>query len=188
MRARHVTAATAAALALTALGSLAAVAAPGVADASPVALVRCAEKDVTVRAEPSDDSDGVLKLSVRNDSAKACLVDRVPTVTYGDLDGAALPLPTVPHAGYTLAAHASAYAAVRSVSDSDDAKDEARTVLYVTVAAVPDHDGSRFQALALGSPAGVHVWEPVTTLWQSSPARAGQVLQEETTGRGAIAA
>ncbi|MGY0021868.1 DUF4232 domain-containing protein [Streptomyces sp. YJ-C3] len=182
MHVRPVTAATVAALALTAL------AAPTAwADASAAELPRCAEKDLTVRAEPSDDADDVLKLSVRNDSARACLVDRVPTITYGDLDGAALPLPTVPHAGRTLAAHGTAYAAVRSVSDSDDAEKEARTVMYVNVAAVPDHDGRTFQALKLGAPAGVRVWEPVTTLWQSSPDRAAQVLEEETTGRGTLA-
>ncbi|MEV1021216.1 DUF4232 domain-containing protein [Streptomyces sp. NPDC050264] len=186
MRARPVTAATVAALALTALAVPSAV-----SGASGAELPRCAEKNLTVRAEPSDDSDDadVLKLSVRNDAARACLVDRVPTVTYGDLDGAALPLPTVPHAGRALAAHTTVYAAVLSVSsDPKDSDDEARTVPSVNVAAVPDHDGRTFQALKLGAPVGVRVWEPVTTLWQSSPDRAAQVLQEETTGKGTIAA
>ncbi|MEB8342220.1 DUF4232 domain-containing protein [Streptomyces endophyticus] len=188
MRARHVTrhaaAAVAAALALTALT----VPASGAAgSAAPAALARCGENDVTVRADPSDDNADILKLSVRNDSSKACLVDRVPTVTYGELDGAALPLPTVPHAGRTLAAHHTAYAAVLSVSNPEDAKDEAPAVMYVTVAAVPDHQGRSFQALTLGSPTGVRVWEPVTTLWQSSSSQARQVLMEETTGRGTLA-
>ncbi|MFJ8820926.1 DUF4232 domain-containing protein [Streptomyces sp. NPDC102467] len=188
MRARTVTAATVAALALTALAVPATM--PGApSGASAAELPRCAEKNLTVRAEPSDDSAGVLKLSVRNDSARACLVDRVPTVTYGDLDGAALPLPTVPHAGRTLAAHTTVYAAVLSVSTEPKGGDEeARTVLSVNVAAVPDHDGRTFQALKLGAPAGVRVWEPVTTLWQTSADRAAQVLQEQTTGKGAIAA
>ncbi|NEB81156.1 DUF4232 domain-containing protein [Streptomyces sp. SID14478] len=183
MRARPVTAATVTALALAALAAPAAW-----TGASAAAPPRCAEKDLTVRAEPSDESADVLKLSVRNDSTRACLVDRVPTVTYGELDGAALPLPTVPHAGHTLAPHSTAYAAVLSVAATDDADKEARTVMSVNVAAVPDHNGRTFQALKLGSPTGVRVWEPVTTLWQSSPERAAQVLQEETTGRGTIAA
>ncbi|WP_338693286.1 DUF4232 domain-containing protein [Streptomyces sp. Q6] len=186
MRVRHVTAATAAALALTALAAPAALAGPS--GAISAALPRCAENDLTVRATPSDDNDGVIKLSVRNNAAKPCLVDRVPTITYGDLDGAALPLPSMPHAGHKLGGHDTAYAAVRSLSDSDDADEQARTVMFVTVTAVPDHDGRRFQALTLGAPAGLRVWEPVTTLWQDSPARAEQVLQEEITGRGAIAA
>ncbi|MEV3858934.1 DUF4232 domain-containing protein [Streptomyces sp. NPDC050095] len=183
MRVRTVTAATVASLALTAFAVPAAW-----ADTTAAALPRCAEKDLTVRAAPSDEHDDVLELSVRNDSGRACLVDRVPTVTYGDLDGAAVPLPTVPHAGRTLAAHATAYAAVRSVSDSEDADAEARTVPTVNVAAVPDHEGHTFAAIKLGAPAGVRVWEPVTTLWQSSPARAVQVLIEQTTGRNSFAA
>lgn len=142
---------------------------------------------MTVRAEPSEDNADILKLSVRNDSSKACLVDRVPTVTYGELDGAALPLPTVPHAGRALAAHDTAYAAVLSVSDPEDAKDEAPAVMYVTIAAIPDHQGRSFQALTLGSPTGVRVWEPVTTLWQPSASHAQQVLEKETTGRGTLA-
>lgn len=185
MRARHVTrhatAAVTAALALTALTV------PTAERADSAALARCGENDVTVRAEPSDDNADILKLSVRNDSSKACLVDRVPTVTYGELDGAALPLPTVPHAGRALAAHDTAYAAVLSVSDPEDAKDEAPAVMYVTVAAIPDLQGRSFQALTLGSPTGVRVWEPVTTLWQSSASGAQQVLEEETTGRGTLA-
>ncbi|MFI5658641.1 DUF4232 domain-containing protein [Streptomyces sp. NPDC051684] len=194
MRARHVTrhaaAACVAALALTALAAPTAGAAGSAAPAAPAApavLARCGENDVTVRAQPSDDNADILKLSVRNDSSKTCLVDRVPTVTYGDLDGAALPLPLVPHAGRTLAAHDTAYAAVLSVSDAEDAKDEAPAVMFVTVAAVPDHEGRSFQALTLGSPTGVRVWEPVTTLWQSSASQAQQVLEEQTTGRGTLA-
>ncbi|MFZ3562477.1 DUF4232 domain-containing protein [Streptomyces sp. BH055] len=188
MRARHVTrhaaAATVAALALTALAAPTAGAA---GSASPAVLARCGENDVTVRAQPSEDNADILRLSVRNDTSKPCLVDRVPTVTYGELDGAALPLPMVPHAGRTLAAHDTAYAAVLSVSDAEDAKDEAPAVMYVTVTVVPDQEGRSFQALTLGSPTGVRVWEPVTTLWQSSASQARQVLMEETTGRGTLA-
>ncbi|MFI7382676.1 DUF4232 domain-containing protein [Streptomyces sp. NPDC049813] len=181
MRARLATVALAAAAALTAL------AAP-TASARPTAtLSPCAEKDLTVRAEPSDGSDGVIKLSVRNDAGRACLVDRVPTVTYGELDGAALPVPQMRHAGRTLAGHHTLYAAVRSLSDSKDAEQEARTVLSLHVSAVPDHDGRTFQVLKLGAPAGLRVYEPVTTLWQTSPDRAAEVLLEETTGRGVLA-
>ncbi|MZD10462.1 DUF4232 domain-containing protein [Streptomyces sp. SID5785] len=186
MRARHLTAATTAALALAALTVPAATAAP--ADATPAAaLPRCAEKNLTLRAEPTDDDGDVLRLSLRNDSGRACLVDRVPIVTYGDLDGAAMPLPTVPHAGRTLAAHATAYAAVRSVTDFDEKEKDVRTVMSVTVSAVPEHHGSTFQALTLGAPTGVRVWSPVTTLWQSSQKEAATVLEEQTTGRSQYA-
>ncbi|GAA2304619.1 DUF4232 domain-containing protein [Streptomyces kunmingensis] len=190
MRVRRATAATVTAVALTALTASTALVAPAASAGTATAAkpAPCAEKNLTVRAEPSDDSDGVLRLSVRNDSARACLVDRVPTVTYGDLDGAALPVPTVRHAGRSLAPHTTVYAAVLSLSDSKDADDEARTVMSLHVAAVPDHDGRTFQVLKLGAPAGLAVYDPVTTLWQSSPHRATQVLLEETTGRGIIAA
>ncbi|MFF3489906.1 DUF4232 domain-containing protein [Streptomyces sp. NPDC002795] len=185
MRARHVTCHAAAAI--TAALALTALAVPAAGAAGSAALARCGENDVTVRAEPSDDNADILRLSVRNDSSKACLVDRVPTVTYGELDGAALPLPMVPHAGRTLAAHDTAYAAVLSVSDSEEAKDKAPAVMYVTVTAVPDHQGSSFQALTLGSPTGVRVWEPVTTLWQSSASQAQRALEKETMGLGTLA-
>ncbi|MGP3776806.1 DUF4232 domain-containing protein [Streptomyces sp. SDT5-1] len=175
-------AASVAALALTVLTAPASGAA-----GKPTVLPRCGENDLTVRARPSDDNADILRLSVRNDSSKACLVDRVPLITYGDLDGAALPLPTVPHAGRVLAAHDTAYAAVLSVSDPEDAEDKAPAVMYVTVAAVPEHEGRSFQALTLGSPTGVRVWEPVTTLWQKSPSQALRVLEEQTTGRGVLA-
>ncbi|MYW66980.1 DUF4232 domain-containing protein [Streptomyces sp. SID8379] len=186
MGVRHVTAAAAAALALTA--GVAPVAFAGAPAATPAALPRCAELDLTVRAEPSDATDGVLMLSVRNDTAKDCVVDRVPTVTYGELDGAALPVPAVPHGGRTLGAHDTVYAAVRSLSDSDDAAEQARVVTSVRVAASPDQDGRAFQALTLGAPAGLEVWEPVTTQWQPSATRAEEVLHAEVTGRGSYAA
>lgn len=181
MRPRHRTAATVAALALAALT----VPAASAAASAPAGreLPRCAEKDLTLRAAP-DDSDGdVLRLSLRNDSGRACLVDRVPIITYGDLDGAALPLPTVPHAGRTLDAHRTVYAAVRSVTDFDKEEREVSTVMSVTVAAVPEHHGSTFQALTLGAPTGVRVWAPVTTLWQSTEKGAAKVLEEQTTGQ-----
>lgn len=188
MRARHVSRhAAAAAVAALTLTALTVPTAGAAGSASRAAPERCGENDVTVRARPSDDNADILRLSVRNDSSKACLVDRVPTVTYGELDGAALPLPMVPHAGRTLAAHDTAYAAVLSVSDPEDAKDEAPAVMFVTVAAVPDHQGRSFQALTLGSPTGVRVWEPVTTLWQSSASKAQKVLVEQTTGRDTMA-
>ncbi|MCX3062832.1 DUF4232 domain-containing protein [Streptomyces beihaiensis] len=177
MRPRHALAVAAAAFCLAAL------AAPVGAAAEPVSAPRCAEKDLTLRAAPSDDTDGsgTIKLSVRNDSSRACLVDRVPTVTYGDLDGAALPVPASPHRARTLAAHTTAYAEVRSLTASDGAEKQAPTVMYVTVAAAPDQQGHRFQVLDLGAPAGLPVWEPVTTLWQTSPSRADRVLHQQAT-------
>ncbi|MBO1332910.1 DUF4232 domain-containing protein [Streptomyces sp. VRA16 Mangrove soil] len=173
MRARHLSAVAAAALTLTALTAPAAVSAgrPAV----------CSENDLTVRAEPSDDTEGVVMLSVRNDSAKACAIAGAPTVTYGDLDGAAQPRP-VPHGDHRLAAHATAYAAVRSLAATEDAENQGAVVTSIKVAASPDQGGRGFQAMTLGAPAGLRVWEPVTTPWLSSTAHAEQVVRDETEG------
>ncbi|MER5951509.1 DUF4232 domain-containing protein [Streptomyces sp. NPDC001904] len=172
MRARHIAAAAAAAL------SLAALTAPAAVSATPAA---CGENDLTLRAEPSDDSDGVIKLSVRNESGRACTVDVAPTVTYGDLDGAAQPRPATKSGTYELAAHATAYAAVRSLA-ATDSDEQPRTVPSLRVAASPDQSGRGFQAMTLGAPTGIQVWEPVTTPWMASPARAAQVIEDQTAG------
>ncbi|MFD8570285.1 DUF4232 domain-containing protein [Streptomyces sp. NPDC059639] len=177
MRARHIAAAAAAALTLAALTAPAAVSA-----SAPAA---CSENDLTLRAEPSDTSDGVIKVSVRNDSGRACTVDVAPTVTYGDLDGAAQPRPATEAGSYELAAHASAYAAVRSLaasSDSADRPEQPPTVPSLRVAASPEQSGRGFQAMTLGAPTGLPVWEPVTTPWEASAARAEQVVQDQTSG------
>ncbi|MCE0448071.1 hypothetical protein LT493_42885 [Streptomyces tricolor] len=46
----------------------------------------------------------VLRVSVTNRGTRACVVDRVPTVTFGNLDGAALPVPEGGTGTYRLAA------------------------------------------------------------------------------------
>lgn len=175
MRARHIAAAAATALSLAALTAPAAVSA-----AAPAA---CGENDLTLRAEPSDDSDGVIKLSVRNDSDRACTVDVAPTVTYGDLDGAAQPRPATKSGTYELAAHSTAYAALRSLAATDtDSGEQPPTVPSLRVAASPDQSGRGFQAITLGAPTGIQVWEPVTTPWLASPARAEKVIEDQTAG------
>jgi len=121
-----------------------------------------------------------VRLSVRNDSSHTCLVDRVPLVTYGDLDGAALPFPLSGDAAYKLDAGKSAHAVVRSLSPSGDS--DARSVGYVVVAANPEHDGRKFTAASLDEPGGLRVWEPVTTLWQPTRALADEVMAEADGG------
>ncbi|MFC9652267.1 DUF4232 domain-containing protein [Streptomyces sp. NPDC056937] len=151
---------------LLATGASAAVPAPAGVFA-PAALATCREAAVKVAATASGTPDQV-RISVTNTSGRACAVDRVPTVTFGDLDGTAQPVPPVESAPYRLAAGATAYALVRTI---DPAAEDSRTVAYLTVAGDPSHHGTRFGAASLGSPAGIRVWEPVTTLWQ--PTRAG---------------
>ena len=168
MRTRPAVAAAAASLAvlLTATGASAAVSAP--TSLSATAAATCGEGSVTVTATRSDAADAV-RISVTNKSGRACVVDRIPTVTFGDLDGAAQPVPPAESSPYRLAAGGSAYAAVRTV---DPAAEAPRTVAYLTVAGDPSHHGTRFDASSLGSPEGIKVWEPVTTLWQPTRAKA----------------
>ncbi|MFE5023955.1 DUF4232 domain-containing protein [Streptomyces sp. NPDC056656] len=190
MPTRTVLAASAAALLVSATGvsaTGASAASAGPRPAHPAAapaatLKQCAENALTVRAAASGE-DHVLRLSVKNHSSHACLVGHVPLVTYGDLDGAAVPFPLSGSATYKLDAGKTAHAAVRSVSASGDS--DVRSVGYVVVAANPEHHGQKFTAAALAEPGGLRVWSPVTTLWQPTRDMADEVLAESA-GAGAL--
>ncbi|MCX5320255.1 DUF4232 domain-containing protein [Streptomyces sp. NPDC055059] len=179
MLTRTVLAASAAALLASATGVSAAAAStdlhPARPAAAPAALKPCAEKTLTVKAAPSG-QDHVLRLSVKNHSSRACLVERVPLVTYGDLDGAAVPFPLSGSSTYKLDAGKTAHAAVRSLSASGDS--DTRSVGYIEVAANPEHHGKKFTAASLSEPGGLRVWSPVTTLWQPTRALADEALAE----------
>ncbi|MFD7661828.1 DUF4232 domain-containing protein [Streptomyces sp. NPDC059788] len=131
---------------------------------------RCAESALTVSASVlAAHHPDVLRIGVTNRGAAPCAVDRIPTVTFGDLDGAAEPDPPAESAPYRLAPGATAYATVRTVTGAP--APAARTVGFVTVAADPSHHGRRFDAAALGAPpTGIRVWSPTTTWWRPTPA------------------
>ncbi|MFD7816701.1 DUF4232 domain-containing protein [Streptomyces sp. NPDC059785] len=133
----------------------------------------CPERALTVRATASDDPR-VLHVAVTNRLPVACALDRFPTVTFGDLDGAALPVPDGESAPYRIGAGATVHAAVRTVADPADP--EARRVGSVGVAVAPSHHGRSFTARELGAGDAVLVWEPVTTWWQPSEAAADRTL------------
>ncbi|GAA1268298.1 MULTISPECIES: DUF4232 domain-containing protein [Streptomyces] len=180
MPTRTVLAASAAALLASATGASATAASADIRPAHPAAapaaaLKLCAENALTVKAAPSG-QDHVLRLSLKNHSSRACLVDRVPLVTYGDLDGAAVPFPLSGSSAYKLDAGKTAHAAVRSLSASGDS--DARSVGYVVVTANPEHHGKKFTAASLSEPGGLRVWSPVTTLWQPTRAQADEALAE----------
>ncbi|MEV5597024.1 DUF4232 domain-containing protein [Streptomyces sp. NPDC052496] len=110
----------------------------------------------------------VLRISVTNRTTKPCVIDRIPTVTFGDLDGAAEPDPPTESAPYRLAPGATAYATVRTVTGRPTPP--TRTVDHITVAADPSHHGRRFDASAIGAPpTGIRVWSPTTTWWSPTP-------------------
>ncbi|MEU6773545.1 DUF4232 domain-containing protein [Streptomyces sp. NPDC046759] len=138
--------------------------------AARAADLRCAAQSLAVRAKAVSGDPTVVRVSVTNRSSRACLVDRVPTVTFGDLDGAALPTPAGGTGTYRLPAGRAAHADVRTIGDPADP--EARRVAVVTVAASAAQRGRSFTAAQLGTGPRVLVWEPVTTWWQPTRAAA----------------
>ncbi|MEU1405789.1 DUF4232 domain-containing protein [Streptomyces sp. NPDC005728] len=147
---------------------------PSQAAAGHAKPARCAEKVLTLRAKAASDDHSVVRVSVTNRGPRACVVDRVPTVTFGDLDGAALPVPQGGSGTYRLAAGGTAYAAVRTIADPADP--EARRVDAITVAGSASQWGRSFTAAQLGTGSKVLVWEPVTTWWQPTAAAADRAL------------
>ncbi|MEU4930179.1 DUF4232 domain-containing protein [Streptomyces yokosukanensis] len=140
----------------------------------PPHTARCAEQALTMRARAVAGDPAVVRVDVTNRGARACVVDRVPTVTFGNLDGAALPTPAGGTGSYRLAPGATAYADVRTIGDPADP--EARRVDSVTVAAQSAHWGRTFSAGRLGTGKRVLVWEPVTTWWQPTAAAADRAI------------
>ncbi|WP_078624687.1 DUF4232 domain-containing protein [Streptomyces monomycini] len=132
-------------------------------------IPHCTEAALTIKASiPAPQHPDVLRISATNRTTKPCVIDRIPTVTFGDLDGAAEPDPPTESAPYRLAPGSTAYATVRTVTGRPTPS--ARTVDFITVAADPSHHGRRFDATAIGAPpAGICVWTPTTTWWRPTP-------------------
>jgi hypothetical protein len=87
-------------------------------------------------------------------------------VTFGDLDGSARPEPPASSAPHVLGPNTEAFAAVRTEQLGGDTK----YVPDMTVAPDPGQPGFTFTAAEIGaSPAGIPVWDPVTTWWQPTP-------------------
>ncbi|MEV7345306.1 DUF4232 domain-containing protein [Streptomyces sp. NPDC093544] len=136
-------------------------------------VAACPEMALTLAAHQSANAT-VVHISVTNRSQRTCTVDRIPTVTFGDLDGAALPVPAGESGPYRIGAGKTAYAAVRAIVDPADP--EARRVDSITVSADPSRFGRTFTAPELGAGDAVLVWEPVTTWWKPSVAAADKAL------------
>ncbi|MFF9771486.1 DUF4232 domain-containing protein [Streptomyces sp. NPDC014636] len=147
---------------------------PGQAATGQGRSVRCAEQSLTLRAKAAPGHPTVLRVEVTNRGTRACVVDRVSTVTFGGLDGAALPVPQGGTGSYRLTAGGTAHADVRTIADPADP--EARRADSVTVAASAAHWGRSFTATRLGTGRQVLVWEPVTTWWQPSAAAADRAI------------
>ncbi|MFD5631511.1 DUF4232 domain-containing protein [Streptomyces sp. NPDC127072] len=171
MRIRPVLALATAAAALVVAAPQGSAATPPGTTAAKVAA--CPEKTLTLAARQSADPT-VVRISVTNHSKRTCTVDRIPTVTFGDLDGAAQPVPVGDSGPYRIGAGRTAHAAVRTIGDLSDP--EARRVDSITVSADPARFGRTFTARQLGAGDEVLVWEPVTTWWKPSAAAADKAL------------
>ncbi|MGW7404785.1 DUF4232 domain-containing protein [Streptomyces sp. NPDC054833] len=154
-------------------------AAPQVGAAPQARAGTCPEKYLTVRAQASAADPAVVRISVTNRGGRTCTLDPVPTVTFGDLDGAALPVPARAGGTYRLGVGRTACAAVRTIADPADP--EARRVGTLTVAGDPSHWGRSFTAAEVGAGDTIRVWEPVTTWWQPSAADADRALERGRT-------
>ncbi|MDX2519115.1 DUF4232 domain-containing protein [Streptomyces stelliscabiei] len=118
-----------------------------------------------------------MHISVKNTGTRTCTIDRLPVVTFGDLDGAAQPVPSGESGPYKVGAGKTVYAAVRTIADLKDP--EARRVDTITVSANPNLNGRTFTLKQLGATKKVRVWEPVTTWWKPSKAAADKALEKE---------
>ncbi|MET9661630.1 DUF4232 domain-containing protein [Streptomyces sp. NPDC006510] len=137
-------------------------------------LGTCQEKALEVHAAPGGQRN-VARISVTNNGNRSCVVDRIPTITFRGLDGSAEAVPPTGSGPYVLSRDERAYAAVRT---ADPAATEGHVVGSLSVAADPSHLGVAFGGATVGMPEGVHVWEPVTTLWQESRAAADSALAD----------
>ncbi|MFI1314409.1 DUF4232 domain-containing protein [Streptomyces albidoflavus] len=157
-------------LALTAAGAALVAVAPqaGAATAAgrpPLPLPTCRPSAVEVGAKADARDKTVVRITVTNKGRQVCAVDRLPTVTFGDLDGTAQHVPPGESGPYRLVTGETAYATVRTVGAAGD---EVRRVASVTVAGDPSHHGRTFSARELGAGRYVAVWEPVSSWWKGS--------------------
>lgn len=163
-----------AAVALTATGASAV---PGASSTGTAARPGvCQEKALGVSASP-DGQQNVARIAVTNRSGDTCTVDRIPTVTFRGLDGSAQPVPPATSGAYTLSPGERGYAAVRTAAPGAT---EGHVVRTLSVAAGPSHHGVAFGSATVGMDRGIRVWEPVTTLWQTSRAAADRALADAT--------
>ncbi len=140
-------------------------------------MPECDTSNLSIQATMESPDENIMAVSVTNEGTDACTIDRIPTATFGDLDGTARPVPTTESAPRVVKSGDSVHAALRTAPGMDD--DGAQLVQDVTIAASPGHDGRTFSADELGSgDPGVYVYDPVTTWWHPTYADAEEELQK----------
>lgn len=170
---------TVAALALTATTASATTGAAAHEAASHGASGRpapCQENALRISASPGGHHD-VARIAVTNRGGRACVVDRIPTITFRGLDGSAQPVPPVASGSYVLSPGEHGYAAVRTAQRGTR---QGHVVRSLSVAADPAHYGVTFGAPTVGMARGIRVWEPVTTVWHPSRGAADRALAAAT--------
>lgn len=147
---------------------------PGQAAPGAPRVAPCVQGELTLRAATVPHRPTVVRVSVTNHSGRTCAIDRVPLVTFGGLDGAALPVSGDGTGRLRLAAGATVHADVRTIVRTADP--QARRAASVTVGDWTGRWGRVFAPARLGTGSKVAVWEPVTTSWQPSAAAADRAL------------
>ncbi|MFF7401008.1 DUF4232 domain-containing protein [Streptomyces murinus] len=147
---------------------------PGQAAPGAPRVAPCVQGELTLRAATAPHRPTVVRVSVTNRSGRTCAIDRVPLVTFGGLDGAALPVSGDGTGRLRLAAGATVHADVRTIVRAADP--QARKAASVTVGDWTGRWGRVFAPARLGTGSKVAVWEPVTTSWQPSTAAADRAL------------
>lgn len=146
-------------------------------DDSPERPAACDPADLHLEASPELPEENIVIVSVTRAAGDGpeCAIDRIPTVTFANLDGSAEAVPPTESAPYALSPGESAHAAIRTAPAMDD--DGVEVVQFMTVGAAPDHEGTVFFAeeLDMADP-GIYVYEPITTWWQTSQDEALQEL------------
>lgn len=163
--------------AATAGAALLIAAAPQGPAARPAATTpACRAKVLELSAAQAKDTR-IVRISVKNTGTRTCTVDGLPVVTFGDLDGAAEPVPSGESGPYKVGAGRTLHAAVRTIADLKDP--QARRVDTITFSANPHLNGRTFTLKQLGASKKVKVWEPVTTWWKPSRAAADKALKKK---------
>lgn len=163
--------------AVTAGTALLITAAPQSLAAQPAAKTPvCKAKVLKLGAKQAKDAR-IVHITVKNTGNRTCAIDRLPVVTFGDLDGAALPVPSGESGPYKVGPGKTVWATVRTIADLKDP--EARRVDSIQVTANPNFNGRSFTLKQLGANKKVRVWEPVTTWWKPSKAAADKALKKE---------
>ncbi|MFJ6666829.1 DUF4232 domain-containing protein [Streptomyces sp. NPDC091383] len=147
---------------------------PGQAAARAPRVAPCVQGELSLRAATVPHRSNVVRVSVTNRSGRTCAIDRVPLVTFGGLDGAALPVSGDGTGRLRLAAGATVHADVRTIVRAADP--QARRAASVTVGDWTGRWGRVFAPARLGTGSKVAVWEPVTTSWQPSATAADRAL------------